>query len=49
LACDSQTATWPTEVVTWTVTAGVPYWIFVDGSYNGTAYSPHYDLVIAAP
>ena len=49
VACNSQTGTWPTETVTWTVTAGTPYWVLIDCHYNGTAYNLSYDLTITSP
>ncbi|MBP6830939.1 MAG: hypothetical protein KA978_09145 [Deltaproteobacteria bacterium] len=49
IACNSQTGTWPTETVTFAVTAGTTYFVLVDCHYNGTTYNPRYDLTITAP
>lgn len=49
VACDSQTSQWPTENVSWTVTANTTYWVFVDCHYDGTTYNPRYELTITPP
>jgi len=49
IACHSQSGTWPTEMVSFAVTAGTTYFVLVDCHYNGTTYNPRYDLSITAP
>ncbi len=49
IACHSQSGTWPTEMVSFAVTAGTTYFVLVDCHYNGTTYNPRYDLTITAP
>lgn len=49
LGCDNQNGQWPTNTVSFPVTAGSTYWIWAGlGTYNGTVVSI-YDLTITPP
>lgn len=49
LGCDNQTGQWPTNTVSFAVTAGTTYWIWAGlGTYNGPVVSI-YDLTLTPP
>jgi hypothetical protein len=49
IACDNQTGVWPTNTLSFAVTAGTDYYVWVShGSYTGQ-YINQYTLTVAAP